>query len=80
MRPRIGVTCAFGYTEERCFLRQAYIRSVLAAGGLPVLLPNVSEEALATAYLDLVDGLLLSGGGPGVFWRIALSSPGRDKS
>jgi putative glutamine amidotransferase len=41
-------------------LRQNYFASVVAAGGLPVALPH--EEALVEAYLDRLDGLLITGG------------------
>lgn len=41
-------------------LRQNYARSVAAAGGVPVALPH--EAALVEAYLDRIDGLLVTGG------------------
>jgi putative glutamine amidotransferase len=41
-------------------LRQNYFESVAAAGGLPVALPH--EEALVEAYLERIDGLLVTGG------------------
>jgi putative glutamine amidotransferase len=41
-------------------LTRNYIDAILAAGGLPILLP--AQDDHADAILDLVDGLLLSGG------------------
>lgn len=41
-------------------LREHYSRAVARAGGLPVLLPH--ERHLAAAYLEAIDGLLVSGG------------------
>jgi putative glutamine amidotransferase len=49
--------------EKYCFLRQAYIHSVVAAGGLPILLPVGVDLAMLEDYLDGVEGLILSGGG-----------------
>src|SRR3984957_17609492 len=39
-----------------------YVASVLAAGGLPLLIPPAAPE-LARGYIERVDGLLLPGGG-----------------
>lgn len=40
----------------------AYLRAVWAAGGLPVMLPNLPPEA-AEEVVERVDGVLLTGGG-----------------
>ncbi len=45
----------------RFALSEFYVRCVMDAGGLPLLLPNVMPE-LAASYLSRMDGLLLSGG------------------
>lgn len=58
-RPRIGVTLDVA-GESRYALPRAYVDAVLAAGGLPLLLPHAREAA--GAYLALLDGLLVSGG------------------
>ncbi|NLC07034.1 MAG: gamma-glutamyl-gamma-aminobutyrate hydrolase family protein [Syntrophomonadaceae bacterium] len=63
MLPRIGITCAFNFKEDYNYLRQAYIRPVVAAGGLPILIPIVPELVPAADYLNIVDGLIFSGGG-----------------
>ena len=63
-RPRIGIT---GVTREwdsapRTGVNAPYVRAVLAAGGLPVLLlPELSPEQ-STELFDDCDGLLLTGG------------------
>jgi putative glutamine amidotransferase len=41
----------------------AYVRSVVEAGGLPVLLPLIDDETLLRALYERLDGLLLPGGG-----------------
>ena len=59
-RPRIGVTLDVDEDRGRYFLGRAYVHAVLAAGGLPVLLPHAREAA--GAYLALLDGLVVTGG------------------
>jgi len=65
-RPRIGVTSwrspGDGAGEETLVLNRAYVDAVLAAGGLPLVLP-VLAPGDADDVLATVDGLLLTGGG-----------------
>ena len=73
-QPRIGITLDWeepgGYSKFPWYaLRQNYCDAVAAVGGLPLPLPH--EPELAGAYLDLIDGLLVTGGAfdvdPGLF-------------
>ena len=59
-RPRIGLTLDHDEAGSRYELKRAYVDAVLAAGGLPVLLPH--DPAVAGAYLALLDGLVVTGG------------------
>jgi putative glutamine amidotransferase len=59
-RPRIGLTLDVDEAAQRYELKQGYVDAVLAAGGLPVLLPHAPE--VAAAYLALLDGLVVTGG------------------
>jgi putative glutamine amidotransferase len=64
-RPRIGVTLDAeppgGYSKLPWYaLRANYFRAIARAGGLPLALPH--EVELADAYLDLLDGLVVTGG------------------
>jgi putative glutamine amidotransferase len=59
-RPRIGLTLDADAARGRYELPGAYVDAVLAAGGLPILLPHAPEAA--GAYLALLDGLVVSGG------------------
>lgn len=64
-RPRIGITLDSeepgGYSKLPWYaLRQNYASSVERAGGLPLLLPH--EPDRAGEYLDLIDGLVVTGG------------------
>lgn len=71
-RPVIGITAKWEYTssggdpsrvEGNHLLPETYVRSVRAAGGLPILLPATLDAEVRSAYLRLCDGILLSGGG-----------------
>ena len=59
-RPRIGLTVDAADGEGRYELGRAYVEAVVAAGGLPLLLPH--EPALAAEYLAHLDGLVVTGG------------------
>jgi putative glutamine amidotransferase len=45
------------------YVHKEYTDAVLAAGGLPMVLPLTDDEAVLEALLVRVDGLLLTGGG-----------------
>jgi putative glutamine amidotransferase len=70
MRPVIGITPDVGETTARpgrpalprYELKQAYADAVLAAGGLPVVLPYSDDESAPQEALDLCDGLVITGG------------------
>jgi putative glutamine amidotransferase len=59
-RPRIGLTLDADAAGRRYELKRSYVEAVLAAGGLPILLPHAPEAA--GAYLALVEGLVVTGG------------------
>lgn len=64
-RPVIGITLDSeepgGYSKFPWYaLRENYCSAVIAAGGLPVPLPH--EPEMADAYLERIDGLLITGG------------------
>ena len=64
-RPRIGLTLDAeppgGYSRLPWYaIRENYCRAIARAGGLPLALPH--EVALADAYLELLDGLVVTGG------------------
>ncbi len=63
--PLIGITLdseeAGGYSKLPWYaLRKNYAQSVAQAGGVPVMLPHHPTQA--EAYLDAIDGLVLTGG------------------
>ena len=64
-RPLIGIGC--NLLEEKdgdtyYKLDRAYVRSVLQAGGTPVLMPFFGSGAEAKDFLQRVDGVLFTGG------------------
>ena len=59
--PIIAITGNYG--EKGCELAEGYWRSVLCAGGVPLVVPPIKDEQAARKLLQRVDGLLLSGGG-----------------
>ncbi len=65
-RPLIGVNVDFvpASKVQRPHLRVScgYAESIQAAGGLPVLMPLLGKEGEIAAFLDRLDGFLLSSG------------------
>ena len=57
----IGVTPS-GRTELNQQVHHDYLEAVMRAGALPLVFPMTSDEKILTAALNLVDGLLVTGG------------------
>ncbi|MGI9953491.1 gamma-glutamyl-gamma-aminobutyrate hydrolase family protein [Moorellaceae bacterium AZ2] len=62
MAPVIGLTCDGDLANRRFFLNRAYIEAVTCAGGIPLVLPPGPGD-FVDRYLEIIDGLLLTGGG-----------------
>jgi putative glutamine amidotransferase len=62
--PRIAVSGVVRSWDEaeRTGVNAAYVRSVLTAGGVPVILSPLLGPSFATRALDGIEGLLLTGG------------------
>lgn len=45
------------------YLKREYHEAVQKSGGVPILLPNINDPSLAHQLIDMIDGLLLTGGG-----------------
>ncbi len=71
MRPIIGVTPDFnvgdredmGGQEPMYFLRARYLSPIEQAGGIPLILPLLTEREKLRSLLTTLDGLVLSGSG-----------------
>jgi len=71
-KPVIGITCSIEEKEDRDrkypviypfdYLKRQYYFAIEKAGGVPILLPNLKELSLIEEMLELVDGILISGG------------------
>jgi putative glutamine amidotransferase len=64
----IGITCSTFQRDQdqrppNTGQNQSYVDAVIRAGAAPLLIPNVTDRTLLRTLYDLVDGLLLSGGG-----------------
>jgi putative glutamine amidotransferase len=59
--PVIGITTYPRDDRGRFNLPAEYVAAVQRAGGVPILVPPIPEHA--ARYLDLVDGIILAGGG-----------------
>jgi putative glutamine amidotransferase len=72
LRPVIGITCVTRHTTPvyawQTSLTQDsqnrdYVRCIMQAGGVPVLLPCALDEESTRAALERLDGVIISGGG-----------------
>jgi len=59
-KPVIGITANYG--EQTAKLAEGYYKQVVAAGGVPLLVPPLSSPDVLLSTLDRIDGLLLTGG------------------
>ena len=66
MQPIIGITTnhsSNAYNQTTVLLNEAYVKAIMQAGGVPVLIPSsVAENGWEALYARL-DGILFSGGG-----------------
>jgi microsomal dipeptidase-like Zn-dependent dipeptidase/gamma-glutamyl-gamma-aminobutyrate hydrolase PuuD len=60
-RPVIGITG--NYEDLTCKLGKGYYQSVIAAGGVPLIIPPSADKEVLMNTLDHIDALILSGGG-----------------
>lgn len=59
-KPLIGITS--NYTDGDASLRDRYYTQIVAAGGVPVIIPPVADSDVIINTLDNIDALLLTGG------------------
>ena len=60
-RPVIGITA--NYNDGNSMLAVGYYKNVVAAGGVPLLIPPLDDTDAIINTLDRIDALILSGGG-----------------
>ena len=59
-QPVIGITG--NYDDQTCKLKEGYYKSVIAAGGVPLIIPPTADTDTILNTLDRIDALILSGG------------------
>lgn len=76
MKPLIGITCSYGVisgnslssvstahmSQEFNQLSNAYVKAVENAGGIPVIIPLYNDIKTIIPLLEVLDGIVLSGG------------------
>ncbi len=60
-RPLIGITTRLDLTQNTFYLRRYYAEAVAVAGGDPLYIPLIADEAYLQSLTERLDGLLLSG-------------------
>ena len=65
--PLIGISTiddhdAAGMHAPRFSLNQSYVKAVEAAGGIPILIPQLEDEGALRRIYDMLDGVVLPGG------------------
>ena len=62
-KPLIGIVANEGEYEGIYLLKKKYVESIWKAGGVPILLLPMMDEALVESYSGICQGILLTGGG-----------------
>lgn len=72
MKPLIGITSSMGLgiysmtmdnlPQVQHRMNDTYVRAIVQAGGIPVVLPSYEDLFVVKALVDRLDGVLLSGG------------------
>ncbi len=90
MKPLIGISCGTFHDRDWCppsyGHRKTYVDAIVRAGGVPLLIPPLADEATLRALYESLDGVLLSGGGdiaPGLYGdtphqKLGTVDPARD--
>lgn len=61
-KPIIGLTPLYDYEKEKIWMRPNYLNAIVAAGGVPLVLPLIDDETDISALARLCDGFLFTGG------------------
>lgn len=63
-RPLIGITSVYSANNKsgKTSVNFAYIKAITETGGVPLVLPTISEDQIMQRYVDQLDGLVLVGG------------------
>jgi membrane dipeptidase len=61
MKPIIGISA--NHRDGVSCVADAYLQAVVAAGGVPLIIPSICDEICLEVLIKRLDGLILSGGG-----------------
>lgn len=61
-KPLIGLTPQYDYETQKLWMRPNYLEAVEAAGGLPLVLPLISDPADISELARSCNGILFTGG------------------
>lgn len=61
-KPMIGLTPYYNIETREPYMRPAYLKAILAAGGIPVILPPEGTISDLQQLTDTLDGLVFTGG------------------
>ncbi|OGW07260.1 MAG: hypothetical protein A2889_08380 [Nitrospinae bacterium RIFCSPLOWO2_01_FULL_39_10] len=63
--PLIGITSDYDEIngQNSFFIKESYVTAVEDSGGIPLLLCSTKNENSISRFINLIDGLLISGGG-----------------
>lgn len=61
-KPVIGITAAFDFEKSTSNLREDYYEAIIQCGAVPVIIPVTEVKSVWVEYLDICDGIILSGG------------------
>jgi len=69
---KIGITSSTRSDNSNLYntLGNDYINSIIKCGGCPVIIPAVKEKFIITDYINMIDGIIFSGGediSPGLY-------------
>lgn len=59
-RPLIGLTALF--SQNKVQLNHDYILAIVENGGVPVILPPTTDDAVIRKYVEMLDAVVLTGG------------------
>lgn len=62
LKPVIGIFPSYDIEKKQIFLNQSYFDAILECGGIPISVPLSEKEEDILDYLDIIDGIVFSGG------------------
>lgn len=61
-KPIIGITAAFDFEKGISSVKDDYYDAIIKCGAVPVIIPVTDVKGMWVEYLDICNGLILSGG------------------